>query len=157
LVFLDEPTAGMDPQARATTWELVREIVEQGTTVVLTTHLLDEAERLCDRVAIVAAGTLAALGTPHQLTSSNEHPEIRFETNAAIDIAKLASELALDDDAVVEERTGVYRLQVAANPLLIAHLAQFLGDLDVTLTGLEAGRRSLEDVFLQLVAEERPS
>ena len=64
LVFLDEPTAGMDPQARATTWELVRDLRARGTTIMLTTHLLDEAEQLCDRVAIIVAGKVAALGTP---------------------------------------------------------------------------------------------
>ncbi|HEY1738399.1 MAG TPA: ABC transporter ATP-binding protein, partial [Acidimicrobiia bacterium] len=71
LVFLDEPTAGMDPQARAVTWELVRDLRAHGTTIMLTTHLLDEAEQLCDRVAIIVAGKVAALGTPRELMSSS--------------------------------------------------------------------------------------
>jgi ABC-2 type transport system ATP-binding protein len=153
LVFLDEPTAGMDPQARANTWELVRSIVARGTTVVLTTHLLDEAERLCDRVAIVANGKLAALGTPRELTTNAVRPEMRFTTTSAIDIVKLADVLGVGDDGIVEERVGEYRVQAAGTPGLIADLAAFLRDNDVALETLVAGRRSLEDVFLQITAE----
>ena len=69
LVFLDEPTAGMDPHARATTWSMVRELRDRGTTVVLTTHAMDEAEQLCDRVAIIDHGRLVACGTPKGLTT----------------------------------------------------------------------------------------
>ena len=68
VVFLDEPTAGMDPHARATTWELVRDLRDRGVTVLLTTHAMDEAETLCDRVAIITGGRLAALGSPAELT-----------------------------------------------------------------------------------------
>jgi ABC-2 type transport system ATP-binding protein len=153
LVFLDEPTAGMDPQARATTWELVRAIVERGTTVVLTTHLLDEAERLCDRVAIIASGKLAALGTPTELTTNALRPEVRCTTTSPIDVVKLADALDLATDAVVEERPGAYRVQAVGTPSLIAELAAFLRDQHITLGSLEAGRRSLEAVFLQITAE----
>src|SRR3954471_3205803 len=70
VVFLDEPTAGMDPRARATTWDLIRELRDAGTTVVLTTHHMDEAEQLCDRVGIVHHGRLVAYGSPSELTTS---------------------------------------------------------------------------------------
>jgi ABC-2 type transport system ATP-binding protein len=153
LVFLDEPTAGMDPQARATTWDLVREIVASGTTVVLTTHLLDEAERLCDRVAIMAGGRLAALGTPRELTTQTVRPEVRFAAAAPVDVIALASALGLTGDGVVETRPGEYTVQAAGTPALVADLAAFLRDCDVALMTLESGRRSLEDVFLQITAE----
>ena len=158
LVFLDEPTAGMDPQARATTWDLVRAIAARGTTIVLTTHLLDEAERLCDRVAIMAAGRLAAIGTPHELTSTAEHPQVRFTTTAThqgavLDVDRLAAALALGSGAVVAVRVGEYLVQAAGTPALLANLAVFLRDHDVTLSTLESGRRSLEEVFLQITAE----
>ncbi len=153
MLVLDEPTAGMDPQARATTWELVRSVVARGTTVVLTTHLLDEAERLCDRVAIVAAGRLAALGSPHELTSG-ERREVRFTTAVTLDPAKLAHALDLALDAVVADPAGQYRIQAAGTPSLIADLATFLRDHDIAINSLEAGRQSLEDVFMQLVTEE---
>ncbi len=153
LLFLDEPTAGMDPQARANTWELVRSVVAGGTTVVLTTHLLDEAERLCDRVAIVASGRLAALGSPHELTSG-ERREVRFSTAATIDTVKLAHALELEHDAVVADPAGQYRIQAAGTPALISELATFLRDHDIAINSLEAGRQSLEDVFMQLVTED---
>ena len=78
LVFLDEPTAGMDPRARATTWELVRSLSGDGVTVLLTTHAMDEAEQLCHRVAIINAGRLVACGTPAELTLAAASDETRF-------------------------------------------------------------------------------
>src|SRR5205823_7452368 len=78
VVFLDEPTAGMDPHARLTTWEVVVGLKERGSTVILTTHAMDEAERLCDRVAIIDGGHLVALGTPGDLTRSAGGGETRF-------------------------------------------------------------------------------
>ena len=67
MVFLDEPTTGLDPQARRNLWELIRQIRQRGTTVVITTHYMDEAENLCDRVAIVENGKIIALDTPDKL------------------------------------------------------------------------------------------
>ncbi len=153
LVFLDEPTAGMDPQARATTWELIRAVARRGATVVLTTHLLDEAERLCDRLAIIAGGRLAALGTPRELTAATDTPQVRLVTAQPVDTQKLAATLGLAPDVVVEVRSGEYLVQRAATPALIAALATFLRDQDVTMVALDAARRSLEDVFLQITAE----
>src|ERR1039457_5515076 len=78
LVFLDEPTAGMDPHARATTWELLRALRADGVTVLLTTHAMDEAEQLCDRVGIIDGGRLVTSGTPAELTLDAVHDETRF-------------------------------------------------------------------------------
>ncbi len=90
LLFLDEPTAAMDPQARLATWEIIRDVKQRGTTVLLTTHLMDEAERLADRVAIIDHGRLLALDTPAQLTGVNNASIVRFVAPPGLDCTKLA-------------------------------------------------------------------
>jgi ABC-2 type transport system ATP-binding protein len=154
VVFLDEPTAGMDPHARATTWQLVRDLRERGVTVLLTTHAMDEAEQLCDRVGIVAGGRLAALGTPADLTRHAVADEMWFAAAAAVDVTDLAKALDVDEHDVVEERTGEYLVRAAGTPARVADLACFLRDRDIALYALQSGRRSLEEVFLQITAEE---
>jgi ABC-2 type transport system ATP-binding protein len=154
VVFLDEPTAGMDPHARATTWRLVRDLRDRGVTVLLTTHAMDEAEQLCDRVAIIASGKLAALGSPAELTRHAVADEVWFAAAPGLDTELLAKALHLAPSDVVEERTGEYLVRAAGTPALIADLACVLRDQDVTLAALQSGRRTLEEVFLQITAEE---
>jgi ABC-2 type transport system ATP-binding protein len=154
VVFLDEPTAGMDPHARATTWRLVRDLRDRGVTVLLTTHAMDEAEHLCDRVAIIAGGKLAALGSPAELTRHAVADEVWFAAATGIDTELLAKALHLGAADVVEERVGEYVVRAAGTPALVADLACFLRDHDVTLAALQSGRRTLEEVFLQITAEE---
>jgi ABC-2 type transport system ATP-binding protein len=154
VVFLDEPTAGMDPHARATTWQLVRDLRDRGVTVLLTTHAMDEAEHLCDRVAIVTGGKLAALGSPAELTKHAVADEIWFAADPGLDAGEIGRALGLPDGAVAEDRPGEYVVQAAGTPGRIADLACFLRDQNVTLAALQAGRRSLEEVFLQITAEE---
>jgi ABC-2 type transport system ATP-binding protein len=153
VVFLDEPTAGMDPRARATTWELVRSLRERGVTVLLTTHAMDEAETLCDRVAIITAGRLAALGSPLELTRNAAGDEISFVADPGLDVDILAKALGLDDGAAAETRPGEYVVRAAGTPVRIADLACFLRDRDITMAALQSGRRSLESVFLQITSE----
>jgi len=153
VVFLDEPTAGMDPHARATTWNLVRALRAQGVTVLLTTHAMDEAETLCDRVAIINGGRLAALGSPADLTRHDAGDEIIFTADIGLDVIVLAKALSLDNGAATEVRPGEYVVRAEVTPTRIADLACFLRDRDATLTSLQSGRRSLEDVFLQITAE----
>lgn len=153
LVFLDEPTAGMDPHARATTWELVRTLRGNGVTVLLTTHAMDEAEQLCDRVAIIDHGRLVACDTPSALTRSGDTNEVRFTTEAGLDTTALASVLALDGARIAEHRPGEYHIACNATPALIADLAAWLRDAHATLLELRTGRGSLEDVFLQLTKD----
>jgi ABC-2 type transport system ATP-binding protein len=155
VLFLDEPTAGMDPHARATTWQLVRELRARGVTVLLTTHAMDEAEQLCDRVAIIAGGKLAALGSPAELTRYAAADEIWFAATPGIDAVRLAKALQVDPEDVVEDRPGEYVVRTAATPARVAELACFLRDHDIMLVALQSGRRSLEEVFLQITAEER--
>jgi ABC-2 type transport system ATP-binding protein len=154
VVFLDEPTAGMDPHARATTWQLVRDLSDRGVTVLLTTHAMDEAEQLCNRVAIVTGGKLAALGSPAELTQHAVSDEIWFAAVPDLDAAAIARALGLADGDVVEDRVGEYVIRAAGTPARIADLACYLRDTNVTLAALQGGRRSLEEVFLQLTAEE---
>jgi len=154
VVFLDEPTAGMDPHARATTWQLVRGLRDRGVTVLLTTHAMDEAEHLCDTVAIVTGGRLAALGSPAELTRHAVADDIWFAAVPGLDTAAIAKALDLDADDVVEDHAGEYVIRAAGTPGRIAGLACHLRDIDVTLGALQAGRRSLEEVFLQITAED---
>jgi ABC-2 type transport system ATP-binding protein len=154
VVFLDEPTAGMDPHARATTWQLVRDLRDRGVTVLLTTHAMDEAEQLCDRVAIITGGKLAAPGSPAELTRHAVADEIWFASAPGLDVVAIGRALGLDDEEVVEDRAGEYVVRAAGTPGRIADLACYLRDENVTLAALQAGRRSLEEVFLQITAEE---
>ncbi|HEV2656694.1 MAG TPA: ABC transporter ATP-binding protein, partial [Ktedonobacteraceae bacterium] len=106
LVFMDEPTAGMDPQARLATWEIVRDLKSNGVTVLLTTHLMDEAERLADRVAIIDSGRLIALDTPANMIGTQNANVVHFVAPVGLDSAQLA---ALPSVRVVsEQRPGSY-------------------------------------------------
>jgi len=156
VVFLDEPTAGMDPHARATTWNLVRDLRGRGVTVLLTTHAMDEAETLCDRVAIITGGRLAALGSPEDLTRNRSGGEISFVADAGLDVDVLAKALGLDKGQATEVRPGEYVVQAQVTPSRVADLACFLRDRDSTLISFQSGRRSLEDVFLQITTEAVP-
>ena len=155
LLFLDEPTAGMDPHARATTWDLIRSLRADGVTVVMTTHGMDEAEQLCDRLAIVDRGQLVALGTPTELTNAAAVSEARFTAIPGLAVARLASMLGLGADAVTEVRAGEYVLATEATPEVVADLACWLRDEGVRLGELQTGRRTLEEVFLRLTREVR--
>jgi ABC-2 type transport system ATP-binding protein len=153
LVFLDEPTAGMDPHARATTWGLVRELRDEGVTVVLTTHAMDEAEHLCERVAIIDHGRLVACGSPDELTTRTAADELGFAARPGLRTVDLADALRLPAGAVYETRPGEYVVAASPTPALVADLAIWLRDQDVSISELRAGRRSLEDVFLRVTGE----
>ena len=93
LVFLDEPTAGLDPQARRATWELMEQLRADGVSIILTTHLMDEVERLADHVVIVDQGRLVAEGSPSALTSEGAEGIVQFEAQPGLDVASLAAAL----------------------------------------------------------------
>ncbi len=154
LLFLDEPTAGMDPQARLATWEIVRELKQQGATILLTTHLMDEAERLADRVAIIDHGRLIALDTPERLTGVQNAGVVRFVAPSGLDCAQLAT---LPAARKAEEiRPGSYLLETEPGnvPALLADLTAWLRDKEITLSELRVGHGSLEDLFLRLTGSE---
>ncbi|MET0627155.1 MAG: ABC transporter ATP-binding protein [Acidimicrobiia bacterium] len=155
LLFLDEPTAGMDPHARATTWALVRELRERGVTVLLTTHAMDEAEHLCDRVAIVDHGRLVACGTPVELMDHAITDDTYFSATAGLDVTALTKTLGLPPATVHEINPGEYVINAAATPAMVALLAEWMRDRGVLVRELRAGTQTLEDVFLRLTSEGR--
>lgn len=152
LVFMDEPTAGMDPQARLTTWEIIRDLKKQGATILLTTHLMDEAERLADRVAIIDHGQLIALDTPANMTGVQNATIVRFVAPIGIDTAQLA---ALPSARKADEvRPGSYVIETENVPVVLAELTAWLRDHSITLSELRVGHGSLEDLFLRLTGSE---
>jgi ABC-2 type transport system ATP-binding protein len=153
LLFLDEPTTGLDPASRRQLWEIIRGFREQGRTILLTTHYMDEAERLCDRIAIVDHGKLIALGTPQELIASlgGEHIiEFTVEQNGDIgaDLATAIGRLAAVSS--VRQEHGSY--QLSATELHVA-LPELVGELtrrQTKLSGLTTRPATLEDVFVKL-------
>ena len=148
LVFLDEPTASMDPQARRATWDLIRGLTGQGVTVLLTTHSLEEAERLAGRIAIIDRGRLVALDTPADLRHGAP-AGLRFRARGGLDTAALGAALGVP---VHEAEPGHYAVAGPPTPGQVAHLAAWLAGQDVLLTELTAGGRSLEEAYLALTA-----
>jgi ABC-2 type transport system ATP-binding protein len=147
VVFLDEPTAGIDAQARRLVRELVRELATDGVTVLLTTHDLDEAQRVSDRIVIMDHGRIVADGTPESLLRTGDNAAIRFEARPGLDTEGLSTALG---GRVEELRAGSYVAHVEPSPAQIAALTAWLAAHDVVLGDLRAGRQSLEDVFLRL-------
>lgn len=154
LVFLDEPTTGMDPQARRATWEIIRALKERNTTILLTTHFMDEAERLADRIAIIDGGELVALDTPAGLTreQSTTTTRVYFTASSAIDVAAVGRLPAAR--AAREESGGTYSVETGDAPALLVELTTWLRDHHIELGDLRVGRASLEDVFLRLTGKE---
>ncbi|MFI7589005.1 ABC transporter ATP-binding protein [Spongisporangium articulatum] len=152
VVFLDEPTAGLDPQSRVTVWELVAGLRAAGVAVVLTTHLLDEAEKLADHVVLISGGTVVASGSAAALTATEGHV-VRFNAPAALPAAALAARLPAAV-TVTEPQPGQYLVRGTAEcPLTAADVATvtaWCAELGVMPEGLNLGRRSLEDVFFEL-------
>jgi ABC-2 type transport system ATP-binding protein len=153
LVFLDEPTAAMDPQARRSTWNIIRGLRDRGTTVLLTTHFMDEAEQLANRVAIVDRGRLVALDTPAGLRHAVAN-EMRFGTQPVVAEEAVAEALALPRDAVERENDGTLVVHVEPTPARIQTLTAWLASQNVLMTELRAGSRSLEQAFLTLTASD---
>lgn len=149
LVFLDEPTAGMDPQARRNTWEFIRKLRADGVSVVLTTHFLDEAEQLADQVVVIDAGRVVAAGSPAELTRSGAEGQIRFTAVPALRLDSLLAAMP-PETAAVEESPGHYLVTGDVNPQLLATLTAWCAGQGVLAENLAVERRSLEDVFLDL-------
>jgi ABC-2 type transport system ATP-binding protein len=153
LVFLDEPTAGLDPQARHATWELIAELRTAGVSVVLTTHFMEEAERLADGVVIVDHGRLVAEGTPAELTGTDG--QLRFRAEPGLSTDSLLSALP-DGTAIKESPAGHYVIEVQGrvDPQLLAAVTGWCADHEVLAKDLSVESRTLEDVFLELTGRE---
>ena len=147
VAFLDEPTAGVDVQGRQLIGRLVRELAQEGVCVVLTTHDLDEAEKVADRVVIIDHGRMVKCGTPNELMSAGGSREIRFGAPPGIDTAALGKEMIA---AVEEVSPGEYHIATEPSPANIAALTNWLAAQDLPLADLRAGRQRLEDVFLRM-------
>jgi len=149
LVFLDEPTTGFDPTARREAWEVIRNLRDLGKTIFLTTHYMDEAQVLADRVAVISGGRIVAEGPPDQLAGRDGAAEIRFslpDATSAGDLPDLAPATA-----AVDGRGVVVR---ALDPTPALHvLTGWSLDRGTPLKGLTVARPSLEDVFLELTAD----
>lgn len=151
LAFLDEPTGSMDPRARLQTWDVITQLKEQGVTVLLTTHYMEEAQRLADRVAIIDHGRLVALGTPQELTLSGTEV-ITFvgpEHRHLVDLERLQNV-----SAAREDRPGAYTLATTDAIESVAALAQWRRETGVEINELRVSGATLEDVFLEVTDEE---
>ena len=148
LVFLDEPTTGLDPQARRALWEIVEQMRQQGKTVLLTTHYMEEAEVLCRRVAIIDHGKILALGAPRDLIEEFV-PERAIEVPIASNVEKSRLE-ELPAVSHVEIKDGIATIHTTNIRDSMTAILQGSGDLAVSLDDLRIQRGTLEDVFLHL-------
>jgi ABC-2 type transport system ATP-binding protein len=149
LLFLDEPTTGLDPQARRQLWDLIEEFKAAGRTILLTTHYMDEAERLCDRVAIMDHGKIIAQGTPRELIASIgvEHVVEFSAGNAELDLAGVRGMAGVRE---VRSENGSVLLQVTELHKAVPGLLDELGRQGIPLTELRTHSATLEDVFVHL-------
>jgi ABC-2 type transport system ATP-binding protein len=151
LLFLDEPTTGLDPQARRQLWELIEQFRATGRTIVLTTHYMDEAERLCDRVAIMDHGKIIALGTPRALIAAmGADHVIEFSVEHATDALAPADLLALAGVRETGGANGTYHLAVSELHRTVPALLSLLAGRGLALSELRTRTATLEDVFVSL-------
>ncbi|MGB6579993.1 MAG: ATP-binding cassette domain-containing protein [Streptosporangiaceae bacterium] len=152
VLFLDEPTTGLDPSARAMTWEIVRELAEGGTTLLLTTQYLDEADQLARRVAVIDGGTVIAEGTPEALKSSigDEHLEVVLATGADVETAIIAVGPFARGRVQPGQDGRCLSVPVAAAEGLTTRVVRALDAAGVEVNDVTIERASLDDVFLSL-------
>ncbi len=150
IVFLDELTTGLDPQARRKTWEMIRAIQDRGKTVILVTHFMDEAQELCDRIAIIDQGNRIALDTPRALIKSlNAEREVRFSAPSGFSPSILAN---LPEVNRVDYQNGT--VKVYGQGSIIARVAIRLAEHDLELMDFHAESANLEDVFIALTGRD---
>ena len=156
LLFLDEPTTGLDPQSRRQLWDLITELKASGRSIVLTTHYMDEAERLCDRVAIVDHGRVIALGTPRELISGlgAEHVvefTVTGSADGALDVPALER---LDGVKGARVHDGRWSLEAVELARVVPALLGVLGERGLPLEELMTHSATLEDVFVSLTGRQ---
>ncbi|MCW9013502.1 MAG: ABC transporter ATP-binding protein [Gammaproteobacteria bacterium] len=145
ILFLDEPTTGLDPQARHNFWNLVQHIKQQGKTIVLTTHYMEEAYVLCDDIAIMDHGRIIAMGTPRELLAKH-FDDVVLSLPSGADVSRLKQM----DDVDIIQRDSTIELTTGDVNLTVKNLLQ----LDFDLTGMQIRQRTLEDLFLELTGKE---
>jgi ABC-2 type transport system ATP-binding protein len=149
LVFLDEPTTGFDPSARRQSWELISALRDLGKTILLTTHYMDEAQHLADRVVVIARGTVIAEGTPDSLGGSAETALVAFRVPYGVAV----DDLPLPDAVEVERRERQLAFRTHTPTRDLAPLLGWAAANDIELEALSVSRPTLEDVYLQLTEE----
>jgi ABC-2 type transport system ATP-binding protein len=148
VLFLDEPTAGLDPQVRREIYDIIEELKQEKKTLLLTTHYIEEAERLCDRVAIVDQGRVIATGTPRELkkrSAGTTRIEVRLAKPETADAL-----LKLEGVSDCRTSDGTYLMHSTRVPQTIVSLVKYLEAQGNELASLEIASPSLEDVFLEL-------
>jgi ABC-2 type transport system ATP-binding protein len=154
VAFLDEPTAGVDVAGKQLIRSRILDLRAEGVAVVLTTHDLEEAEALADRIVIVDAGHVVVEGSPDELLSSSPTDHFDFRAGAGLDVGSLGTALGA---TVSEPSPGAYRVHAAPTPAGVAALATWLADRDELIGDLRAGRQRLDELFLRLTGEESPA
>ncbi len=153
VVFLDEPTAGMDPQARRLVWDIICGLRADGVSVLFTTHLMEEAEALADQVVIIDHGRVVAQGSPTELTTTGAQRQLRFGARPGLDLRPLCTALPEGCQAS-EPRPGGYLVEGLIDPQVMATVTAWCAQQGVLAEDLRVAKRSLEDVFLELTGRE---
>lgn len=153
IVFLDEPTAGMDAQARIMVWELIDALRRDGVTVLLTTHLMDEAEELADHLVIIDKGKVVASGSPAEVTAHGAAGQLRFCAPPRLDLDLLVRALP-EGFAPRETSPGSYLVEGDIDPQVLATVTAWCARANVLATDIRIDQRRLEDVFLELTGRD---
>jgi ABC-2 type transport system ATP-binding protein len=151
VVFLDEPTTGLDPQARRGVWEVIRQLADEGRTVILTTHYMEEAEVLADRIAVIDHGQIAAVDTPTALMDRyGTGTTVSFTTAELVDVGALGALPAVTGVRTRRNGVATHELAVDAPDIAVAALYQWADVAGVEMRDVSIRRSTLEDVFLNL-------
>jgi ABC-2 type transport system ATP-binding protein len=156
VLFLDEPTTGFDPSARRRAWDLVARLRDTGTTILLTTHYMEEAQFLADRVAVISNGRIVAEGTPASLGGGAEGPVVSFRLPAELSVAELQSAVgeAADVRGIVDQGVPTVRVRSTSTTALLHRLTGLALERGFELEGLQVRQPSLEQIYLELVGED---
>ena len=153
LVFLDEPTAGLDPQSRQDVWQFLRDLRQSGVSILMSTHLLDEAHALADHVVVIDHGRVAAAGSVADLTSGD--PVLRFSARPGLDTAALAAALA-DGFSATEPTPGQYRVEGPLSPQVVAAVTAWCAEQGAMPTDLTTAA-TLSEAYFEITARPQES